>query len=131
MKTTVKQLAAGTFLAILLMLGNINAKGTEAKSLTPIIEKTLNVENWMNDETIWDVKTFISYEIVDETEAMLEVECWMNSEENWNLNNTIIDERETGLIVEDWMVSESIWNKEQQKSTSRDLTNKPRCLLII
>ena len=112
MKTLGKQLAAGTFLAILLMVGNINAKGGEVKSLTPIAETTLNVENWMIDETVWEIEPFISTEILDEVESDLELEYWMTSEETWNLTDNIIDETETELKVEDWMFSESIWNKE-------------------
>ena len=113
MKTTLKQLAAGTFLTILLMVGNLNAKATELKSSTATtIETTLDVENWMIDETVWDIKSFVNYEIVGETETALELEYWMTCEETWNLEDNFVDETETELIVEDWMISKSIWNIE-------------------
>ena len=112
MKTSVKQLAAGTILAILIMVGNTNAKAAEVKTLTPTAKTTFEIENWMVDESFWNVETSIKFEIIEETETDLELEYWMTSEETWNLTDNIVDETETELMVEDWMFSESIWNKE-------------------
>ena len=112
MKTSVKQLAAGTILAILITFGNTNAKATEVKSLTPVTETIFDIENWMIDETVWEIKPFISTEIIDEVETGLELEYWMTSETTWNLTENIIEETETQLTVEDWMVSDDIWNRE-------------------
>ncbi len=47
MKTIAKQIAAGTFIALLLMVGNV--KATETKATT---ETTLQLEEWMTDEII-------------------------------------------------------------------------------
>ena len=59
MKTIVKQLATGTFLTFLLLVGNVNAEGTETNTLnSEIIETSLQVENWMTDETIWNTNSF-------------------------------------------------------------------------
>ena len=112
MKTTVKQIAAGAFLAVLLLIGNTNVKGSEVEILKPTIETTLNVENWMIDETVWNKTSTLNYEIIQEAETSLQLENWMTSETTWNLNENIIEETETQLKVEDWMISDDIWNME-------------------
>ena len=112
MKTSVKQLAAGTILAILIMVGNTNAKATEVKSLTPVTETSFDIENWMIDETVWEIQAPMNFEIVNETETDLELENWMTSEDTWNSTESIIEEKETELMVEDWMFSEKIWDVE-------------------
>ena len=111
MKTTMKQLAAGTFIALLLMVGNVNAKGTEVSAISQETETTLQIENWMIDENLWDTKSFINYEIAQEIETTLELEDWMKSEETWKINNNFVEETETELTVESWMTSESIWSE--------------------
>lgn len=112
MKNTVKQITAATFLAILLFVGNTNAKGTEVKKLDKTIETSLDVENWMIDASVWDIKSSINYEIVQVAETNLELEYWMTSEKTWNFKENSIDETEAQLIVEDWMVKDNIWNRE-------------------
>lgn len=107
-----KQLAAGTFLALLLMFGNVKAEGTEKMTTSQAIETTLQVEKWMTDETIWNAKSFINYEIAKETESTMEFEDWMIWEETWDLNHNFVEETETELTVETWMTSVTIWNKE-------------------
>jgi len=108
MKTTMKHLAAGTFIALLLMVGNVKAEGTEVKAASQAIETSLQVEKWMTDETIWNTKSSINYEIAVETEATLDLEDWMTNEETWNVNNT---ENEPELAVESWMTNNNIWNR--------------------
>lgn len=110
MKTSMKQLAAGTFLALLLLVGNVNAKGTEVSAINRETETTLQVENWMIDESIWDETSFTNYEIAQETETGLELEDWMTSEETWKSNNIFNVETEVELVVENWMTSDNIWN---------------------
>ena len=112
MKTSVKQLAAGTLLALLIMVGNTNAIGTEVESLTPEIEAIFDIENWMIDENLWEIQAPINFEIVEETEIDLELETWMTSEEIWNTTTNIIEEKDSELIVEDWMLSEKVWDVE-------------------
>jgi len=107
MKTTMKHLAAGTFIALLLIVGNVKAEGTEVKTTSQAIETSLQVEKWMTDETIWNKKTFTN-EIAQETETTLDLENWMTSEETWNVNNT---ENEPELAVESWMTNNNIWNR--------------------
>ena len=58
MKTTVKQIASVTFIALILLVGNVKAEGTEAKaSGQESIETTLQLEKWMTDETIWNTNS--------------------------------------------------------------------------
>ena len=104
MKTTVKQIAAVTFIALILLVGNAKADGTETiASSHENIETTLQLENWMTDETIWNTN---SLEFVQETEATLELENWMINDDKWNTENTYI---ETELTVEPWMIDNNIW----------------------
>ena len=112
MKTTVKQITAAAFIAILLLIGNTNVKGSEVEMLKPTIETTLNVENWMFDETVWNKTSAMNYEIIQAAEISLELENWMTCETTWNLNENIIEETETQLKVEEWMISDDIWNME-------------------
>ncbi len=114
MKTIVKQLTVGTFIAFLLLVGNVNAKVTEAKASShESIETKLQREKWMTDEFIWNVNSFNFTEIGQETEANLEVENWMNSEKTWNLNSNFVKETEAGLEIETWMTNEKTWNVEK------------------
>jgi hypothetical protein len=111
MKTTMKQLAAGTFIALLLLVGNVKAEGTETKaSSQESIETTLQLEKWMTDETIWNTNSFNISEFVQETETSMELENWMTSTETWNFNNNFVEETEAGMELESWMTSEDTWN---------------------
>ena len=110
MKTTMKHLAAGTFVALLLLVGNVQAEGTETKAASQAIETSLQVEKWMTDETIWNTKSISFEEIAQETESTLEVECWMTCDEIWD-TTTNIEEIEAELTVENWMTDENNWNR--------------------
>jgi hypothetical protein len=111
MKTTMKQLTAVTFIASLLLVGNVNAKGTEAKASShESIETTLQIEKWMTNEVIWNSASVSFSAINQETETSLDLENWMTSAESWNLNNNFVEETEAGLEIETWMTSENRWN---------------------
>jgi hypothetical protein len=110
MKTTVKQLAAGTLVALLLLVGNVNAEGTETKILIRETETTLQVEKWMTDEALWNTNSVTVAAISQETEATLELENWMTGTEIWNLNSIIVEEADENLKVECWMTCDYIWN---------------------
>ena len=112
MKNTVKQVTAGAFLAILLLIGNTNGSASEFENLRPTIEPTLIAENWMIDETIWNKTSNMNYEIIQASETSLELENWMTSESTWNLTEIMIEETEKQLTVEDWMIKDNIWNRE-------------------
>ena len=111
MKTTMKQLAAGTFIALLLLVGNVNAKGTEAKaSGHESIETTLQIEKWMINEVLWNTNAISIAKVSQETETSLELENWMTSSETWNLNTLFVEVSEESLEIENWMTSEETWN---------------------
>ena len=114
MKTTVKHLTAGTFIALLLLVGIDNAKGTEAKaSSRENIENTLQVEKWMTDEFVWNTNSTNISNFSIETETSMELENWMTSEKTWNLNNNFVEETETDMELENWMINEETWNLNQ------------------
>lgn len=111
MKATVKQFAAGTFIALLLLVGNVNAKGTETVTTsTENMEVTLSMEAWMTDETIWNTTSINLADFVEETEAALELENWMTGAGSWSINFEIAQEVEAGLELENWMTNETTWN---------------------
>jgi len=113
MKTTVKHLAAGTFLTMLLTLGTLNAKGTELRaSGAEAIETSIQLENWMTDERIWKTNPYLSIEVAieAETEGEAEIETWMTSADAWELNNQLSTVTEIDMELESWMTSEDMWN---------------------
>ena len=110
MKTTMKQLAAGTIIAILLMVGNVQAEGTETKITSQAIEATLQLEKWMISENLMVINMTLIAEIEQESETELEIENWMTSPDSWKLNNSIVEEKESELVLENWMVKSENWN---------------------
>lgn len=117
-----KQLTAATFIALILLVGNVNAKGTEVKaSGHENIETTLQLEKWMTSETVWNTNSVNATKFVNETETSLEVENWMTNEKTWNLNNNFVQETESGMELESWMASEKVWNVNDFNSET-DLT---------
>ena len=119
MKTTLKQIAAATFMVLLVLAGNIKSEGTELKaSGLEITETSLQLENWMVSELVWNTSTFSSLDFALETEVNLEMESWMFSETVWNTNSfTYLDfvpETEATLEIESWMTNETIWNVERE-----------------
>lgn len=113
MKTTMKQLATATVLAFQLLTGNANAHGTAPKhTCFGEREATLQVENWMTNETIWNSNTIVISEFTTETEFEHKIENWMINTEIWNFNSVFTEETEAGLEFEDWMTDQHIWNEE-------------------
>jgi hypothetical protein len=111
MKTTMKNLAAGTFIAFLLIVGNVKAEGTETKRTSQAVETTLQLEKWMTDETIWNIKPSTNIVITQDTETGLQLEDWMTNAKAWNSNDDLIDITETEMELENWMTKEKLWNR--------------------
>jgi hypothetical protein len=110
MKTTLKKLAATAFIALLLLGGNVQAKGTEVNvSSHENIETSLKLESWMTSEKIWNNNFNINLVFVLETEESLKVENWMTNEETWEVSDVLAEENEKSLVIEDWMTSEKTW----------------------
>ncbi len=83
MKTTIKQITAGTFIALLLIVGNVKASET-CVSILKSNETTLQLESWMTNEAIWNPVSFEMAEYGQEMEEALIVENWMISSEKCN-----------------------------------------------
>jgi hypothetical protein len=74
MKTTVKQIATGTFIAILLMVGNVKATELKSSSRETIeIETTLQIKNWMVNDLVWNTNSINIANFVQETEPSMEI----------------------------------------------------------
>ncbi len=110
MKTTIKHLTATTFIALFLMAGVVKAEGTEKIATNKVLETSLQLENWMTSEKIWNTGVSEKNNTELETETEMQIENWMTSEKVWdNLNR--VKETETELIIETWMKNENIWNR--------------------
>jgi len=111
MKTTVNQIATGTFNALLLLIVNVKAEGTEKTALiNESIETTLRLENWMTDEIIWGTNIISFGELYQETETGMKLETWMTNSETWNFDFNYFEETETGMEFENWMINAETWN---------------------
>lgn len=110
MKTTLKQLAAGTFIAVLLMVGNVQAEGTETKITSQAVETTLHLEKWMTSENLMNTNPSEIAEVNQDSEEALEIESWMTSSETWKEYSNIIEETESEMTLENWMVTSETWN---------------------
>ena len=116
MKTTMKQLAAGTILGLLLMAVNVHAEGKEATNAssletTEATETSIELENWMIDDYFWN--GISSYAFEDATEESLNLEDWMTNDETWgNVQNIeVITEKDSELGIESWMTDTTVWNR--------------------
>ncbi len=109
MKTTIKQLATGTFIAILLFVGTVKAEATKVSGHVNM-ETTLQLENWMTDETVWNTNSINITDFAQETENEMALEDWMTDSKYWNYNTNILEEAETSLELENWMINDANWN---------------------
>ena len=112
MKTRINQFVVVALFTLLMLGGNVSAKGTEldASSLENVEEPALVIEDWMINANYWNASDAI--DMSDATEKSLELENWMTDENTWNVNNPVVTENETEqtLALESWMVDENIWN---------------------
>ncbi|MCG6186558.1 hypothetical protein [Maribellus maritimus] len=116
-----KQITAGTFLAILLFAGNVKAEGTEIKaSGHERMETTLQLENWMTDEAIWNTKAASTADFTTETESALKLENWMTSDLTRIYTSTENMETENELELEAWMTNDTGWSASET-ATDKEL----------
>jgi hypothetical protein len=111
MKTRINHIVAVTFFALFILVGNVNAKGTELDASShENIEATLELENWMINDNFWVIEATIILE--KENEASLELENWMTNDTTWEMKDIVNFETETEktLGFEPWMTNENIWN---------------------
>lgn len=106
MKTKMKQLSTGAILGLLLLVGNVNAKGTEVKaSGHENNETSLTLENWMIDDNIWNKKAESIVWFEEAIDEKIEIENWMTSNNTWEEKTSIgfKTETEKKLQLETWM----------------------------
>jgi hypothetical protein len=122
MKTNIKQIAAGTFIALLFLVGNAKASCLESN------EANLQLESWMTDYSIWDVKYNNIADYGQEMEEALIVEDWMTNAETWNSDFNFVEVTEENLELEGWMIDNERWNKNSVNESALALepwmTNK-------
>ncbi len=113
MKTRMNQLVVVALFALLMLGGNVSAKGTEANvsSLGNVEEPALLIEDWMIDSNYWNASG-LNFEMSDVTEESLKLEDWMISEDNWKVKPVSVFEgtdNEQKLAFESWMIDENVW----------------------
>ena len=108
MKTTLKQLAAATFIVLIAMAISINTDASTTKLINANnTETTLELEDWMTNETIWNASEMAFY--TSETDAELEIENWMTNHRTWHTHSRVYFETELALEMENWMTDETTW----------------------
>ena len=121
MKTKMNRLVAIAIFSFIFLAGSVNAKGTEisASSLKNIEEATLELENWMVNDDLWNTAEMAYY--VNESENNLNVENWMISENTGNSNSIFFmeAEQENNLTLETWMTG--VWNKAEIMETETEI----------
>lgn len=117
MKTTMKQLTTATFLALIMLVGNVNAEGTQAKvsGCENNDETTLRVEKWMVDNNIWDADGSNVDSFSTDTDDLLYIEGWMTEIDDFNFQ--VIEEQETPLTTENWMTTGQDWFTGETNNT--------------
>ena len=112
MKTTVKQIATGTLMVLLSIAINVQAHGNKAHASRHEnnFEPALHIENWMIDESTWNLSPSEETAIQTEQDAELKVEQWMTETYTWNAATILEEATELQLHVEDWMTETQSWN---------------------
>lgn len=112
MKTTVKQIATGTLMVLLTLAINVQAHGVKspASRHENNFEPALHIENWMIDESTWNLSPSEEIAIQAEQDAELKVEDWMTDTSVWDAATVLEEVTELPLQVEDWMTETKIWD---------------------
>ena len=121
---------AATIFAIALAISNLSfASGNTMNALNAIleeeIENTLELENWMTNETNF----YASVSVDVESEKVLDMEEWMVAENNFFSEMNIENSSEETMEMEDWMVDEKVFEAkiENRKKTENSSENvKPK-----
>lgn len=113
MKTRINQLVVVALFTLLMLGGNVSAKGTEltVSSLENMEESELVMESWMIDQNFWNTND-VAFEVVNITEESLELENWMVDNKLWKQHRPHFkhSEMDKKLSLESWMVDEKVWN---------------------
>ncbi len=109
MKAIVKHLTTATIIALFLVTFNVNAEGTEKPIITQeTVETDLELDSWMTDSNLWDIKSTEIF--ATEVENELEMESWMVADSTWDMQPILANETENTLQLEDWMTNKNFWN---------------------
>ncbi len=142
MKTKFSHIAAVTFFALTIWVGNVYADGSnkssssrnsfgenletinfiskaETKNTLELFatktanEETMELESWMNNNDVWNI------EFAENFEAGLELEDWMINEDLWHKNEAMFIETisEESLELENWMTNDNVWINGNKIST--------------
>lgn len=104
MKTKLKILLAETLVALLILVGTVNASEVLNKVN---LESNLQLEEWMTDENIWNTSSINMAEFAEEMDEELTIEEWMTDSMVWVSNYMI--ETEASLELESWMTDSIVW----------------------
>jgi len=109
MKAIVKHLTTATIITLILITMNVSAQGTEKPvTMQETVESELELDSWMTDSKLWDIKATEIF--ATEVENELEMESWMVADSTWNVQATLAHETENNLQLENWMTSTKLWN---------------------
>ena len=109
MKNKLKQLRAITIVTFLTVsFAGANASETKVLNLETG-EISLQLENWMTDENMWNAGNTFLAGFANETETTLELENWMMTENIWESAIAIPTETENKLQLETWMTNNEMW----------------------
>lgn len=125
MKTRINQSAVALLIAFIISIGSVQAtkRVTKASGHESIIETSLELENWMTDEGLWNTASALIYmELHDE---IIELESWMTDSDVWKTTESFDYKKksETSLELEGWMTDESTWSMAwvPEVETEKDL----------
>ncbi len=112
-KLSIRQIVPALFFTLLILGGNVNAKGTEvaiASGLENTVESEMKVEDWMVNESHWKITENVYF--TEETEENMQVESWMTDENTWELSSvgSLENETENELTLDNWMINADYWN---------------------
>jgi len=105
MKTKMNLIAVALLTVFVISGISANAKGSKIKAsgCENNVELSINLEAWMKNNEIWDVK---SAENKTETNETLAIESWMIDGFNFDFSNFA----DAPIHIENWMIDENIWN---------------------
>jgi hypothetical protein len=113
MKTTVKQIATGTLMVLISLAINVQAHGIKnASRHESSFEPALQIENWMIDESTWNLSPSEEIAIQVEQDAELKVELWMTDTYVWDAALVFGETTELPLQIEEWMTDTKNWDNQ-------------------
>ncbi len=86
---------------------NISTKTTAFFAITEEKDSPLELENWMTNETGFEIEII---PMETETDELLNMEDWMIEDSNFDMHVTPLEaETDRPLVLEDWMIDTLCW----------------------